>query len=427
MPSVFSLFRHNRDKARPSHASDEGQWNKVTRRRSRFSILDSGGPSRGTRETASFDSAPAPLRSVRASTTDVPELPSVPIYQNFVSAKHLSYATQKWHYDGSRRERRLSRVATISDFHSLRPHPKLVLRERAAAPTTDKPAENDRATELARIYQSILPDFRAMCEEEGGNEAGVDTRRKPENGYRDTIMNHGYGGEGKKGGRSHDFIQTYPKSPPPPPTSERRHWSPPSTIATVKSYEFPNGASQRNHRIESGTFPRNENGKPPNIRTTPSPEPSLPRTTTPEPDHDGQNGHDSQSMHSQQSTIGLQICAKLLVDQLRRALDLQTRHEGDAGWRTGNGQSESEKSSDTKQLEMLLLIEAYESVLWRCRKEAAIRTGPEPAQVGEGEASGDLAGGMGSNHVAEAVPILEHWLETLHLVYEETFEEHGQA
>ncbi|KAL2192436.1 hypothetical protein P885DRAFT_47699 [Corynascus similis CBS 632.67] len=426
MPSVFSLFRHNRDKAGPSHPSDEGQWNKVTRRRSRFSILESGGHSRGTRGTVSFERPPTPLRSVRASTTDVPELPSVPIYQNFVSTRHLSYASQKWHYDGSRRDRRLSRVATISDFSSLRPHPKLVLQEYGAALRTDKPAGHDRATELAKLYQSILPDFRAMCEEEDDNEVKVETGRNSENGCRDTKMNHGYGGEGTERGRSHDFIQAYPK-PRPPPTSERRHWSPPSTIATVRNYEFPNGASQRNHRIESGTFTQNKNGKSLSIRTTPSPEPSLPRATTPETVHDGQNGHDSQSMRSQQSTVGLQICAKLLVDQLRRALDLQPRHEGDAGWQTGDGQSESEKSSGTKQLEMLLLIEAYESVLGRCRKEAAIRTGPEPAQVDEGEAGGDLAGGEGSNLVAEVVPILEHWLETLHLVYEETFEEHGQA
>ncbi|KAL2169074.1 hypothetical protein VTG60DRAFT_6496 [Thermothelomyces hinnuleus] len=476
MPSVLSLFRHSRDKARPVQAGDDGQRITGKKRRSRFSTVVPGSSSRTARKSASFDSAPEPLERNRASmAADVPELPSFPLYQNFTSTRHFSDSHQRRQcYERSelRGNRRLSRVATVSDFHSLRPQSELVPRKSDAVTTlsTNKLPAGDRAVELARLYRSILPDFGTMCEEEEDEEKKGETREN-EGGSRD---GGGDGGQRSKNGSlsaasTRDVTEkerdrwkdgglcpeTHAGEPPHRPASGSSLPPGASKTSAVKHHKFPDGAAQLHHRPSDPNTPGpSEHAWPLPIRPLPlssSAPTATPETREAELVREAENEHDDQSILSQHSTVGLQICTELLVDRLIRALGLQRHESGghagpshghvDEGFKVGEKEKEREEGEGTehressKQLEMLLLIEAYEGLLRCCRREtaaAAAATMTINAESVEAGAGGNAAQpgvdrSSSSRHVAQAVPILEHWLETLHALYEATFEEHGEA
>ncbi|KAL2164829.1 hypothetical protein VTH06DRAFT_125 [Thermothelomyces fergusii] len=394
MPSVLSLFRHGREKGRPAQGDGGGQKkNTVKKRRSRFSIAVSGNSSRVVRRSASLNSAPEPLEQVGSSkAADVPELPSFPLYQNFASMRQLGDPRRRAQLCEEKSElrggRRLSRVATVSDLHSLRSQSELVPGNTNGDDplSTSKPPACDRAVELARLYRSILPDFHTM-----GEEAGQEDEEKKEAGR-----------ENERDGRDAGGPRTA---------------LPNATVAsTIRP--CPDRPNTRGHS-EAG------------------------------------DGRDDLSVLSQQSAVGLQICTDLLVGRLVGALGLQRHGRGGGGGGGGGGghagpgrgrgrvedgsgssagvkekakakakEEREDEGGSCKQLEMLLLIEAYEGLLRCCRRE----TGAAAAAGGNGVALPlPRADGQGRGRLADAVPILEHWLETLHALYEATFEEDGEA
>ncbi|AEO61027.1 hypothetical protein MYCTH_89959 [Thermothelomyces thermophilus ATCC 42464] len=495
MPSVLSLFRHSRDMPRPVQAGDDGQRTVAKKRRSRFSMVIPGSSSRTARKSAPFDSALEPLEwKGAAMAADVPELPSFPLYQHFASTRHLSDSHQRRqrYYEKSepRGDRRLSRAATVSDFHSLRPQSELIPRKSDVTTlSTNAPPACDRAVELARLYRSILPDFRTICEEEEEKEEDEEKKkgetRENEGGRREREAG-GYGGQRPKNGslgaastqgvtekerdRRKDgglCPETHAGEPPHRPAGGCSSLTAgASKTSAVKHHKFPDGAAQRHqhHRPSDPNTPgQSKHAWPLPIR--PLPPSSSPQTTaTPETTEAGlvretENEHDDRSILSQHSTVGLQICTELLVDRLIRALGLQRRHErgghagpsshgrvdegfkviGEKEMEREEGDGTEHRESSSKQLEMLLLIEAYEGLLGCCRRETAataatMTTKTESVEAGAGGnnaaqpgADRSSSSSSSSRPVAEAVPILEHWLETLHALYEATFEERGEA
>ncbi|KAL2176943.1 uncharacterized protein P884DRAFT_278176 [Thermothelomyces heterothallicus CBS 202.75] len=484
MPSVLSLFWHSREKARLVQADDDGQRTGAKKRRSRFSTVIPGSSSRTARKNASFDDAPEPLeRNGAATAADVPELPSFPLYQNFASTRHLSDShqrRQRHEKSEPRGGRTLSRAATVSDFHWLRPRSELVPRKSDATTlsTNELPA-CDRAVELARLYRSILPDFRTMCEEEEEEEEEEEKKkgetRENKSGSREA---GGYGGQrpknGSLGAASTQGVtekerdrwkdggpcpETHAGEPPHRPACGPSLAPGASKTSAVKHHKFPDGAAQRHqhHRPSDPNTPGpSEHAWPLPIR--PLPPSSSAQTATPETTEAGlvreaENERDDQSILSQHSTVGLQICTELLVDRLIRALGLQRHERGghagpshghaDHGFKggekemereEGEGEGDTEHRASSKELEMLLLIEAYEGLLRCCRREtAAAATMTTKTESVEAGAGGNAAqpgadrSSSSSRPAAEAVAILEHWLETLHALYEATFEEHGEA
>jgi hypothetical protein len=115
--------------------------------------------------------------------------------------------------------------------------------------------------------------------------------------------------------------------------------------------------------------------------------------------------------------VGLQICTKLLTDQLTRAFSSgSTESEG----------AEEEEASSTRNLQVLLLVEAYECVLEDCRREMVAREAREEGEGvhgqhdGEGfEGAGGKTTGSRMGGLESAVQVLEHWLDTLYGLYEQ--------
>lgn len=460
MPSPLSLFRHSRDKLRPAKADDGGQKSTVKKRLRSLSMVVPGSSSRAVLRSVSLNSAPEPLELIGSSkTADVPELPSFPLYQHFSSTRHVHDPNKRGQrYEGSvsRENRRLSRVATVSDFHSQRPHGESVSSNHGAATPSSR---SDRAVELARLYRSILPDFHAVCEEEQADEMKKRERRENERDGREASE---YGGQrSKNGGPSVASVKSISQEErderkdgtlcQPARANELPHHPTSGSSLPVTSetsgvkHKIPDGVTQRQRSLSEANMPSQiEHAWPLPTRSL-SPPSSAPRATPEitkaELVGEPENERDDLSILSQHGAVGLQICTELLVDRLVKALGLR-QHEKGQGESNHDHVKEGSKARDkqkdregengmghresSKQLEMLLLIEAYEGLLRCCRREAAaaITTKAESAETGP-HGNGMQAGTdrKRSRCVAEAVPILEHWLETLHALYEATFEE----
>lgn len=98
--------------------------------------------------------------------------------------------------------------------------------------------------------------------------------------------------------------------------------------------------------------------------------------------------------------VGLQICSELLTDELLK---------------TFFRQHPNEKRSRASKLQVLLLIEAYEAMLDNCRKELL------NVPLGNESAEKERERGQRRRHVRDAVRILDHWLDSLYVIYDETF------
>ena len=98
--------------------------------------------------------------------------------------------------------------------------------------------------------------------------------------------------------------------------------------------------------------------------------------------------------------VGLQICSELLTDELLK---------------TFFRQHPNEKRGRASKLQVLLLIEAYEAMLDNCRKEllnVPLRSDSVEKQRERGQRR---------KHVRDAVRILDHWLDSLYVIYDEAF------
>ncbi|KAM7214410.1 hypothetical protein V8F06_010248 [Rhypophila decipiens] len=103
--------------------------------------------------------------------------------------------------------------------------------------------------------------------------------------------------------------------------------------------------------------------------------------------------------------VGLQICSELLTDELLKTFF--RRHP-------------TEKHAKASKLQALLLIEAYEAMLDNCRKELLHVPLPERS-AGDGERADEREGLQRRRHIRDAVRILDHWLDSLYVIYDDTF------
>ncbi|AEO66509.1 uncharacterized protein THITE_2114639 [Thermothielavioides terrestris NRRL 8126] len=223
---------------------------------------------------------------------------------------------------------------------------------------------------------------------------------------------------------------------PPQPSSDVAPHSPPASTssaagpstAAVDSRNDTPSAEQDQHRqqpSQSGTpSPRcstNEawplSSPPATLPTPPEPKPSASAAAATTARSKGKWNRRVTSTVFEERTIGLQICSKLLTDQLARAL-LPKRPEGAASGSSNNasgsganGGAEEEEEESAQKLQVMLLIEAYEGVLEECRE-----TKEElEEEAGENEVEG-------AAELDDAVQILEHWLDSLHTIYHDAFE-----
>ncbi|KAM7189175.1 hypothetical protein V8F33_010177 [Rhypophila sp. PSN 637] len=111
--------------------------------------------------------------------------------------------------------------------------------------------------------------------------------------------------------------------------------------------------------------------------------------------------------------VGLQICSELLTDELLKTFF--RRHP-------------AEKHAKASKLQVLLLIEAYETMLDNCRKELLNVPLPErSAGVGHGgherekERADERERVQRRRHIRDAVRILNHWSDSLYVIYDDTF------
>ncbi|KAK4149015.1 hypothetical protein C8A00DRAFT_19252 [Chaetomidium leptoderma] len=388
MPSVASFF-HRHHGAKSTHSCPNTAETSRLKKWARFLASDAG-------EIAFCDNTPKPSG---ASTTNVPELPSLPIYHTYTSGRQLSLLADDRPRDGKQHgDRKLPRFASIADFQDLGHPRRLTLgRHVVSAPGTDKPPAYDRAAELARFYQSILPDFDAVWDDDDNRNSQQQRRPQGQPTIRsDNTLPHGVTKEAseEQGGQRSARLE--------PPQNPRRNTSPvaPSTTA-IDSNTEQREVNPRPQR-SSNTWPLSALTPVPE----PAPEPAPETTTAPG------GPRDRRSRISQHSSVGLQICTELLTAQLIKGLSLQQQESGD-------DETGEEMSRKEKKLQVLLLIEAYESVLRSCRREMGPELGSETT------AGRDPVRDERRRNVGEAVPILDHWLNSLHAVYDDSFAEDG--
>ncbi|KAK4109111.1 hypothetical protein N656DRAFT_357687 [Canariomyces notabilis] len=136
MPSIASFF-WIRGAVRPQTSDGDSKKTKVKRRRILF--MDKTGFRDFLRRYTSFHSNAKGARRSGAALADVPDLPSLPIYQTFTSIDHS-----------------INHVVSTGGERAQMNHATSLASASSAA---EKPAVNDRAVELAEVYRSILPDF----------------------------------------------------------------------------------------------------------------------------------------------------------------------------------------------------------------------------------------------------------------------------
>ncbi|KAK3899393.1 hypothetical protein C8A05DRAFT_36985 [Staphylotrichum tortipilum] len=232
---------------------------------------------------------------------------------------------------------------------------------------SDCPPVYDRSAELARYYRSVLPDSQAMWSEE-----------------QDNANNH--------------------TAPALALTDDQPPASGPSTI--------PQG------QPEGRLFEGNDDQRPilaeeNRVQHPPETTPAPVAETTPEPiaELEAENivppipaKHPKRlSRISQYGPVGLHFCTDLLseqlIEQLTKALSLQDQQRA-AGHKpddstTGVELTPQDQWESRKRLQILVLIESYEDLLKSCRKGGVLEK--------------------------KMVPILEHWLDSLHAVYDKSF------
>jgi hypothetical protein len=345
------------------------------------------------------------------------------------------------------------------------------LNRNAAVLKADKPPAYDRAAELGTFYRSILPDFQSMCEEEEVRETKdnqpVDNQKQALQAQQGTCprITEEEEEEEEEAAEAQETRSIAHLSPPPDPARNT-----PSVASSTTAVERDDpgaitGAQQpepehnpQQPQTTSNTWPLATPGP------TPSAEPPTPPSPSPSPPPPIPKRHPSRNRrsrittttttnsqhqpHPQHNPAALQICTELLTAQLRTALSLnQDNHRQDQGGSESSnhgmavteqtqtqiqnqqqqqpGDDDRERGQKHTQQQVLLLIEAYEGVLRRCRREMmALALGSGSGSGGDdavgdggggggGEGESDVAGEERRGRVGEAVVILEHWLGTL--------------
>jgi hypothetical protein len=303
------------------------------------------------------------------------------------------------------RDHRLPRVATIANFQDLERRRTQNTRRSAASPRTDttKRPKYDKALELAKTYQAIIPDPQTIWKHDDSDETAT------QNGGNTCSSKSLYSSRQEAGQRRTKALVALPKSTPDPtsPLSRTSVASSTTAVGSIEPASTPTGNQQHSARISLPDIKGKRPLCPTAMREPTQREPSPNTTTEAKPDR----CPNRRFCVNQRNSISMQICTELLVDQLTTALSLQQRDFGS----DNRDDSVREQQQSTRRLQVLLMIEAYEGVLMTMQLESAANgDGTEPEGSGAAE---------WRREAGEAVPVLEHWLDSLYTLYDGTFGE----
>lgn len=330
---------------------------------------------------ASFEIIPRPARPPRPSATDIPDLPNLPMYENFTSkhrpvtlldektprvyGRRPSMTTTRWSSADGPRPRWDAGAGDErpATHHSL-----------AASDTTAVEVPRyDRSSRLAESYRNVLPDRESMTieyREARGPIKRQQATRRPRSQQREPhASNH--------------------------PTRNQ-------TVATPEQERFDVRSAPA--RTRSSTVPSTPTSSITAVDYDLGPVDGLALGKSRPPcshSREADSQRDALSSNKERRTseyVGLQICSELLTEELTRTFFRQ--HPG-------------ETQPRASKLQVLLLIEAYEAMLDSCRRELLK---PPPARGGERRKG-----------LRDAVRILDHWLDSLYVIYDDTFSDEAEG
>ncbi|KAM7183004.1 hypothetical protein V8F20_012770 [Naviculisporaceae sp. PSN 640] len=420
----------------------------------------------------SIEDVPRPMRPPRPSTTDLPDLPGLPIYKTF--ATELKPATVL--DDGPppppfSDEQQPSESATgwvLADSgptpapmtttipeRQVKPSGRLLDRQEAGfdiPQVPQRPPQYDRASRLAESYQCLLPDLDSLDYPESHSalqrQHSDHTLRNTSTSSRDH-WHHKY--NPRNSGRfspplltppaHHSLRHTANQRPgtaPAPEHSVAPSWHPvPHSAFGTSSYP-PQASNRRGgnsgdtHSILTDSSTAVESDNSPTDRFSTASEMVFPThgvkaglsnpfgTDTCESPSSSENDSFAKKEKEPRSGgritssdyVGLQICSELLTDELLKTFF--RRHP-------------TENRAKASKLQVLLLIEAYEAMLDSCRRE--LLDVPPSRSAGVGRSAHDKGRDREHDreriqrrkHIRDAVRILDHWLDSLYVIYDDTF------
>ncbi|KAK3389164.1 hypothetical protein B0H63DRAFT_95050 [Podospora didyma] len=356
----------------------------------------------------SFENIPRPARPPRPSATDIPELPSLPMYENFTSKHHhpvtvLDEKPRCRENFSSKRDTNWSspsgpRVRWVDE----RPSTTVSVVSDTSTIELPAPPRYDRSSRLAESYRALLPDVNAIEYKETRHalrrqhsvwrlhdhqqhmqlqDHRHSTHHRSQHSSRPPLS-HNNSCNSAVRTPEHDIRHTRARTSRPTEPS-----TPASSITAVDS----------DSQSPIDEWSSNSEGYSPQKTTFLAPsKSSCPSATLSESRSELiLRGSDQRTVTSS-DYVGLQICSELLTEELTKTLFRQ--HPAD-----------ETRSPRASKLQVLLLIEAYEAMLETCRREMLK---PPPVRVSASERR---------RHLKDAVRILDHWLDSLYVIYDEAF------
>lgn len=511
MPFLGSIFQRLRSESLvlDVEGKEEHKWKK----RSRLFSSHPASPRRSGVDSIPLFTTPTPPASSRLSTKGVPDQPCLPIYESFTIGKHRSIVLENWRLQDmeKRPARRLSRIATISDFHNLgHRNSQSVGEDTARSSAAGQLPAHGQTPDLGRYYRSLLPDARIMWDEDGDENAGdppLDSQQNQQDSEPDAdstdsspplvpqeeAAEHGIPEEdaAEEGVSEEDTaeesvpqVDTAEESVPRTSLAESGGPSPEATrtdragsCASLASTEAEVDEEEACVFSWERTGParcvrvRSDDGWPLWPGTAPAagssvgdsavgpatdpvvgpwvarslgpaagPFPWSPAPSTAGSDDSGVAAPPTPPPKSAKrlsraagkrltslplagrvkdagrDSVGLQICSELLTDQLTKAVV-------SSGQKDTTDKAE-EQGQAKKKLQVLLMIEAYEGML-RSVRGAGGGVEEESRSVsasGSGDSAGSGKGEDKRKTMVQMVPVLEHWLDALHAVYDEALQ-----
>ncbi|KAH6856222.1 hypothetical protein B0I37DRAFT_425351 [Chaetomium sp. MPI-CAGE-AT-0009] len=360
--------------------------------------------------------------NLMADGPELPSLPALPIYQSFTSTGHLGTFGPNKTNDESSKQHRLRRVAGVADFKALKLESRSV--QDSAAPiqgeVADKAPAYDRAVELAAAYQSILPEFQAMFEgdDESTTERGKGKQRSTQS--RQNTIDSGITLLPSIEEEVDEWETSAPRTPLFPSFDQAQSAGSSVTSLTTASEISEYVDNTIYHALATGT------GLRPRTCSSPRPPDAL-SPPAPSAEAHTRTGAPVSTIATRPRAISepqAQRRHRYLLSQ-HGSIVLQAQDRG-SGPNKGNGK-EMEKpengfKSNLTQMQVLLLIEAYRGVLKSCRRRTLLPTA-QPVVAAQGSSNSSGPSRDTASIAREAVPILEHWLTTLNVMYEWLLEE----
>ncbi|KAK3318773.1 hypothetical protein B0H66DRAFT_533285 [Apodospora peruviana] len=373
----------------------------------------------------SIESVPRPSRPPRCSTADdIPNLPATLIYKTFASEfptvtveeqtaltpeenddSKISESATGWFLAGTAQD-------CSADHERERPILPASTHHRDHDQVSAKNPRYDRASRLAESYQSLLPDLESLDYPETHK---VIRRHQSErrlgqqyHHHRKENLHHTWHGQTAAAASIPRDGWQSPRPGCPPRSSARIASVRPSSIVTDDSLTAVESDSSPIERLSTTSYLSSatttlgcqnfetEISHPKGTRQLVDDIFNNATTRKSRNDGGGRSSPKAELPRSSSDYVGLQICSELLTDELIK---------------TFVRQHPDEKHGRASKLQVMLLIEAYEAMLDNCRREL-LKT--------EDGADADRR-----RHVRDAVRILDHWLDSLYVIYDGTFNDSG--